>query len=188
MAVAITAIDAQIQAEIGPGKLLNQLNHILYRRLRENKMNIGLQVAHFAPLPPSPGLEGEVMAQPKGMVMTVASAGMIAPIGATKHGIRYLPVEGLPVGAISPPEQLYHDDVFLLDPFTTVIFTSDGIVEAQNEARELFGFERLEAAISAVIDTQDAELIAEYIINTAQEFIDQAEQNDDMTVVVVVKT
>jgi serine phosphatase RsbU (regulator of sigma subunit) len=95
---------------------------------------------------------------------------MIAPIGATRHGLRYLPVGGLPVGALSPPEQTYHDDVFLLDPFTTVIFTSDGIVEAQNEARELFGFERLETAISAVIETQDAELIAEYIINTRPGF------------------
>lgn len=188
MAVAITAIDAQIQAEIGPGKLLNQLNHILYQRLRENKMNIGLQVAHFAPLPPSPEADEEAGAQPRGMLMTVASAGMIAPIGATKYGIRYLPVEGLPVGALPPPEQTYQDDVFLLDPFTTVIFTSDGIVEAQNETRELFGFERLEAAISAIIEVQDAELIAEHIINTAQDFIGQAEQNDDMTVVVVVKT
>jgi serine phosphatase RsbU (regulator of sigma subunit) len=188
MAVAITAIDAQIQAEVGPGKLLNQLNHILYKRLRENKMNIGLQVAHFAPLPPPVGMDGEVVEQPRGMLMTVASAGMISPIGATKFGVRYLPVVGLPVGTLAPPDQVYQDDVFLLDPFTTVIFTSDGIVEAQNEARELFGFERLEAAINEVIETQDAELIAEHIINTAQEFIGQAEQNDDMTVVVVVKT
>ncbi|MFN8459069.1 MAG: GAF domain-containing protein, partial [Anaerolineae bacterium] len=188
MAVAITAIDAQIQADIGPGKLLNRLNHILYNRLRENKMNIGLQVAHFAPLPAPKDGDGKPLEQPRGMLMTVASGGMIAPIGATKHGLRYLPVGGLPVGSLAPPEEVYQDDVFLLDPFTTVIFTSDGIVEAQNETRELFGFERLEQAIADIIETQDAEQIAEHIINTAQEFIGQAEQNDDMTVVVVVKT
>lgn len=184
MAVAITAIDAQIRAEIGPGELLNQLNHILYNRLRENKMNVALQVATFAPLSP---LNEEDKQKPQGVLMTVASAGMIAPIGATEHGCHFLPVSGLPVGALSPPEQTYHDDTFLLDPFTTIIFTSDGIVEAQNETRELFGFERLEAAINEVIVTRDAEVIAEHIINTAQEFIGQAEQNDDMTVVVVVK-
>lgn len=185
MAVAITAIDAQIRADIGPGELLNKLNHILYNRLRENKMNVALQVATFAPLASNANGQGDQ--KPQGVLMTVASAGMIAPIGATEHGCHFLPVSGLPVGALSPPEQNYQDDTFLLDPFTTIIFTSDGIVEAQNEARELFGFERLEAAINEVIAMRDAEFIAEHIINTAQNFIGQAEQNDDMTVVVVIK-
>jgi PAS domain S-box-containing protein len=180
MAVAITAIDAQIRADVGPGELLNELNHILYNRLRENKMNVALQVATFSPLS-SDNKEAE------GILMTVASAGMIAPIGATEHGCHFLPVSGLPVGALSPPEQNYHDDTFLLDPFTTIIFTSDGIVEAQNETRELFGFERLEQTINEIIKTRDAEVIADYIINTTQKFVGQAEQNDDMTVVVVVK-
>jgi sigma-B regulation protein RsbU (phosphoserine phosphatase) len=186
MAVAITAIDAQIRADLGPGELLNKLNHILYNRLRENKMNVALQVATFAPLSDHIG-DGSPQ-KPQGVLMTVASAGMVAPIGATEHGCRFLPVSGLPVGALSPPEQNYHDDMFLLDPFTTIIFTSDGIVEAQNETRELFGFERLEATINEIIATRDAEVIAEHIINTAQKFVGQAEQNDDMTVVVVVKT
>ncbi|MBE7471111.1 MAG: hypothetical protein DPW09_17940 [Anaerolineae bacterium] len=181
MAVAITAIDAQIRVDLGPGELLNRLNYILYNRLRENKMNIGLQVATFSPLP-----SGQDSTE--STVMTLASAGMIAPIGASKHSYKLLPVSGFPVGALSPPEQNYHDDIFMLEPHTTIIFTSDGIVEAQNEARELFGFERLETAINEVIDTQDAETIAEHIINTAQSFIGQAEQSDDMTVVVVVKT
>lgn len=185
MAVAITAIDAQIRADVGPGELLNKLNHILYNRLRENKMNVALQVATFTPL--SSDMNEDSEQKPQGVLMTVASAGMIAPVGATAHGCHFLPVSGLPVGALSPPEQNYQDDTFLLDPFTTIIFTSDGIVEAQNEARELFGFERLEAAINEVIATRDAEFIAEHLINTAQNFIGQAEQNDDMTVVVVIK-
>lgn len=185
MAVAITAIDAQIRADVGPGELLNKLNYVLYNRLRENKMNVALQVATFTPLSPDGNEDSEQ--KPQGVLMTVASAGMIAPVGATAHGCHFLPVSGLPVGALSPPEQNYQDDTFLLDPFTTIIFTSDGIVEAQNEARELFGFERLEAAINEVIATRDAEFIAEHLINTAQNFIGQAEQNDDMTVVVVIK-
>jgi serine phosphatase RsbU (regulator of sigma subunit) len=148
-------------------------------------MNVALQVATFAPLASPTQADGQQ--QPQGILMTVASAGMISPVGATEHGCHFLPVSGLPVGALSPPEQTYHDDTFLLDPYTTIIFTSDGIVEAQNESRELFGFERLEASINEVIRTRDAEIIAEHIIHTAQNFVGQAEQNDDMTVVVVVK-
>jgi serine phosphatase RsbU (regulator of sigma subunit) len=169
---------------LAPGELLNRLNHILYNRLKENKMNIGLQVATFAPLPDDTSSE---KTKPQGVLMTIASAGMIAPIGATEHGCRILPVGGLPVGALAPLEQIYQDDIFLLDPFTTIIFVSDGIVEAQNEARELFGFERLESTINEIIITRDAEAVADHIINRAQEFIGNAEQHDDMTVVVVVK-
>jgi phosphoserine phosphatase RsbU/P len=189
MAVAITAIDINVRHRPAPAELLNQLNDSLYNRLQENRMNIGLQVAVFTPLAGGAehgGSEARLPAQ--GAIMTIASAGMIAPIGATVHGCRFLPVSGLPLAALPYPEQHYSDEEFLLDPFTTVIFTSDGVVEARNEAGELFGFERLEATVNKIIGKRDAETIAEHIIHTAQAFIGRAEQNDDMTVVVVVKT
>jgi sigma-B regulation protein RsbU (phosphoserine phosphatase) len=183
MAAAITAIDTKINDGLAPAELLNHLNRTLYNRLRENKMNIGLQIATFIPLA-SPNSQAE---EARGSLVTVSSGGMIAPIGATVHGCRFLPVSGFPIGSFSP-DQLYHEDMFLLDPFTTIIFTSDGIVEAQNKNGELFGFDRLEAAINDIISTRDAETIAEHLIQSAQDFMDGAEQMDDMTVVVVVKT
>jgi serine phosphatase RsbU (regulator of sigma subunit) len=188
MAVAITAIDINTRNPLTPAELLNQLNDNLYVRLKENKMNVGLQVATFAPLPENSAKLSPHQPAVQGAIVSVASAGMIAPIGATVHGCRFLPVSGLPLGVLPYPEQIYSDEEFLLDPFTTVIFTSDGIVEARNEAGELFGFERLEATVNEIIETRDAEIIAEHIIHTAQAFIGQAEQNDDMAVVVVVKT
>ncbi|MCB0155994.1 MAG: GAF domain-containing protein, partial [Anaerolineae bacterium] len=52
MAAAMTAIDAEIKNKNpSPGQLLDSLHQILYERLRQNKMNIGLQVATFSPLP-----------------------------------------------------------------------------------------------------------------------------------------
>ena len=182
MAAAITAIDTKSNDGLAPAELLNHLNRALYNRLRENKMNIGLQIATFIPLASPNGQDEEA----RGSLMTVSSGGMIAPIGATVHGCRFLPVSGFPIGSFSP-DQLYHEDIFLLDPFTTIIFTSDGIVEAQNENGELFGFDRLEETINEIIGARDAETIAEHIIQAAQDFMGQAEQKDDMTVVVVVK-
>ncbi|MBN1993920.1 MAG: GAF domain-containing protein [Anaerolineae bacterium] len=184
MAAAITAIDTKINDGLAPAELLNHLNYTLYNRLQENKMNIGLQIATFIPLAPPNGANTE---EARGSLMTVSSGGMIAPIGATVHGCRYLPVSGFPIGSFSP-EQSYHEDMFLLDPFTTIIFTSDGIVEAQNKNGELFGFDRLEHTINEIISVRDAETIAEHIIQKATDFIAEAEQGDDMTVVVVVKT
>jgi sigma-B regulation protein RsbU (phosphoserine phosphatase) len=185
MAVAITAIDIEVRTDPPPGELMNRLNQALYNRLQENKMNIGLQVAIFEPLLSS---EGEIDTEARGVLMTAASGGMIAPIGATERGCRFLPVSGLPIGALPPPDQTYEDDMFLLDPFTTIIFTTDGIVEAKNEAGELFGFDRLEVTINEIAGVRNAETVAEYIIDAAQKFMGEAEQSDDMTVVVVVKT
>lgn len=186
MAAGITAIDTQTGPGVTPGELLNKLNSKLYNRLRENRMNIALQVATFVPLPIDTS-KSEDEQQARGSMITAASAGMIAPIGATINGCRYLPVGGLPIGALPSSQYTYQDDMFLLDPFTTIIFTSDGIVEAQNEQGELFSFERLEDTILEIIHTRDAQRIADYIIDAAQDFTGEAEQHDDMTVVVVVK-
>ena len=149
-------------------------------------MNVALQIATFMPLPAEKNLENN---QPgsNGSTMMAASAGMIAPIRATEHGCQFLPVGGLPVGALPPPDQVYADDIFLLDPLTTIIFTSDGIVEAQNETGELFGFDRLENTILDIINARNAQIITDYIIDVVRKFTGGAEQHDDMTVVVVVK-
>jgi serine phosphatase RsbU (regulator of sigma subunit) len=187
MAAGITAIDTQTGPDTMPGELLNKLNSKLYNRLQENRMNIALQVATFIPLPHPQSADAPMEQQARGSIMTVASAGMIAPIGATQHGCRFLPVGGFPIGALPSSEIEYFDEVFLLDPFTTIIFTSDGIVEAQNQFGELFGFERLEATILEIVDKGDAATIAEHIVDKTQEFVGDVEQHDDMTVVVVVK-
>lgn len=181
MAVAMTAIDAQISDTLGPGELLNKLQSVLFNRLHENKMNVGLQVATFT----TPSANGRPKDGPAEKVMTLASAGMIAPILATAQGCQFLTVSGLPIG--TPMIDLaYNESQIPLPPFTAIIFTSDGIVEARNEAGQLFGFERLEKTINEIIDTQQAEIIADYVIQTAQKFTGTAEQNDDMTVVVVI--
>jgi len=185
MAVGITAIDIQVGPNVMPGELLNKLNQKLYNRLQENKMNIALQVATFIPFAMQDNDQDSLASA---SLITVASAGMIAPIGATPHGCRMLPVSGLPIGALPAPEQVYTDDVFLVDPFTTIIFTSDGIVEAQNQLGEMFGFDRLEQTILEIVDKGNAETIVDYIINAAKDFMGDIEQHDDMTVVVVVKT
>ncbi|MDX1520179.1 MAG: GAF domain-containing protein, partial [Anaerolineae bacterium] len=184
MAAVMTAIDAELSHKNpGPGQLLQNLHQILYKRLQQNRMNIGLQVATFTPLPLPPG--GQSKYSRRGKIMTVANAGMISPIVANDQGCQFLSTAGLPLGApISDPD--YEEGKILLEPGTFIIFTSDGIVEAQNELGELFGFERLETTVAEFVDTKDAEQMAEHIIYKAQEFMGEAEeQHDDMTVVVV---
>lgn len=190
MAAGITAIDTQIAPGILPGELLNVLNSKLYNRLQENKMNIALQIATFMPF----DLNDDFVALTEraepitASLMTLASAGMIAPIGATRYGCKMFPVGALPVGAVPNTSQMYVDDVFFIEPDTAVVFTSDGIVEAQNSTGEMFGFDRLERTILQIVDSKNAAQIVDHIINSVKAFIGMAEQHDDMTVVVVVKT
>lgn len=184
MAAVMTAIDAEISHKNpNPGQLLRNLHQILYERLKQNRMNIGLQVATFAPHRTE---ESNLSIRSGAKIMTIANAGMISPIVATEAGCHLLSTSGFPLGA-PIREPTYVEEKIWLSPGTAVIFTSDGIVEAQNEIGELFSFERLEATVNEIIHTHDAELIAEHIIYKAQAFMNEAkEQHDDMTVVVVV--
>jgi phosphoserine phosphatase RsbU/P len=74
-----------------------------------------------------------------------------------------------------PTPSAYSETTFQLHPSDRLTFVSDGVVEATNERRELFGFPRTQA-----ISTQSASAIAE----AAKQF----GQFDDITVLTVTLT
>jgi hypothetical protein len=93
-----------------------------------------------------------------------ANAGHLAPFC---NG-REIEVNGtLPLGIV--PDAAYEESTLALDPGDRLTLLSDGVVEAQSAAGELFGFER-----TCQISTQSAQCIAEQ----AQRF----GQTDDITV------
>jgi sigma-B regulation protein RsbU (phosphoserine phosphatase) len=102
--------------------------------------------------------------------MTLANAGNLSPYCNGQE----LDVEsGLPLGIT--PDVCYSETAFQLNPNDRLTFVSDGVVEAANEHRELFGFHRTQA-----ISTQSASAIAE----AAKQF----GQNDDITVLTLTLT
>ena len=99
--------------------------------------------------------------------LTVASAGHPAPYC---DGREVEVVAGLPLGVVAEAD--WEETRFALQPGAQVTLVSDGVVEAENSQRELFGFDRTRA-ISG---------------KSAQEIADAAKawgQNDDITVVTV---
>jgi sigma-B regulation protein RsbU (phosphoserine phosphatase) len=64
------------------------------------------------------------------------------------------------------------------------VFYTDGIVEAQDERRALFGFERLEALVREHGDLPPDQLIAR-VMAAVDAFAGRAPQHDDMTIVAV---
>jgi sigma-B regulation protein RsbU (phosphoserine phosphatase) len=79
----------------------------------------------------------------------------------------------MPLGMVAGAEfSVMH---FQLAPGDRLMLLSDGVVEAQNEKRELFGFER-----ACALATQPAAAVAD----AAQKF----GQQDDITVVSITRT
>ena len=96
--------------------------------------------------------------------MTLANAGNLSPY---RNGQELEVESGLPLGIT--PDASYSEIALQLHPNDRLTFVSDGVVEATNEHRELFGFQRTQA-----ISAQSASAIAE----AAKQF----GQNDDITV------
>ncbi|HUX45159.1 MAG TPA: SpoIIE family protein phosphatase [Terracidiphilus sp.] len=105
-----------------------------------------------------------------GGAMTLANAGHLSPY---RNG-EELPVPGgLPLGLLA--EATYDEMHFELTPGDRLTFVSDGVVEATNARRELFGFDRM-AALTAKPAAE--------IATAAQHW----GQEDDITVLSVTRT
>jgi sigma-B regulation protein RsbU (phosphoserine phosphatase) len=90
--------------------------------------------------------------------------------------------QGIVLGIV--PEPYFEERSVQLAPHDVVLFYTDGITEAMNAERELFGEERLEAVLREHAQQTCSEIIA--AIRTAvAEFVGEASQSDDMTVVAI---
>ena len=102
--------------------------------------------------------------------MTLANAGHLSPYRNSQEMMIH---SGLPLGIVA--DGRYEEVRTALAPGDRLTFISDGVVEATNASRELYGFERTRA-----ISNQSAAAIAE----TAQRW----GQEDDITVLSVTLT
>jgi phosphoserine phosphatase RsbU/P len=117
--------------------------------------------------------------------LAVASAGQLSPMLRREDGtISYLlpPGPALPLGIM--PNVPYEQLEVALAPGDTLVFYTDGVVEAHNPSGELFGFERLEALL-ARDGTLPPEEFIERVLLEIGAFSGNAPHHDDMTLVVV---
>ncbi len=150
VSVLVGSIRSTAEFTSDPAELLAHLNQRLIGRTKGG----GFSTAIAALIPP----DGPV---------TVANAGHLSPYLDGKEV--ELP-NALPLGIVSGTK--YESSKIELRAGSRLAFYSDGVVEAQNEAGELFGFER-----GQQISTRGAAAIVE----AARKF----GQSDDITVVVI---
>ncbi|MBN2390626.1 MAG: PP2C family protein-serine/threonine phosphatase [Anaerolineae bacterium] len=90
---------------------------------------------------------------------------------------------GLPLGLLSGVTEFVKEMPIDLRPEDGVVLYSDGITEAENEAKEFYGWERLRRVASAHSE-ETAEEVRDSVIADAKAFIGNHEVHDDITLVV----
>jgi Stage II sporulation protein E (SpoIIE) len=154
VSLVVGAMRTLAESEGGPAQVLAGLNRLLYGRGAGFTTCLVLHI----------GREGQV---------TAANAGHLAPY---LDGVEMVVETGLPLGFALEVD--YGESFFTLEEGSMLTLLTDGVVEAANERRELFGFERTQAV--------SAER-AQEIVAAAQAFQGGAVQADDMTVLRIVR-
>jgi len=124
--------------------------------------------------------------------MVWANAGQIYPFllhrvrpDAVEEYPRYLETTGtsLPLGL--DPAARYEEQRLTLLPGDTLLFYTDGIVEAMNQAHKLYSFERLEALVRSLPPDLAPQALIDTVLADVAAFVGPAEQHDDITIVAV---
>ena len=112
-------------------------------------------------------------------LLRFANAGHDVPYVKTADGVGELRARGMPLGLM--PGMKYEEKEATLNPGDSVLLHSDGIVEAHDPEREMYGFPRLKETVGRA--TSDDELI-EFVLADLESFVgSDGEQEDDITMV-----
>jgi serine phosphatase RsbU (regulator of sigma subunit)/putative methionine-R-sulfoxide reductase with GAF domain len=94
----------------------------------------------------------------------------------------YEPAGGMPLGVFEDAK--FGERELQLKPGETLLVYTDGVTEAMNEAKDLFGEDRLEKAVTGVASLS-SEKIAERVIEQVEGFVLEAERSDDITLLAI---
>ncbi len=119
---------------------------------------------------------------PSSRRLSYVNAGHNAPILRRANGtLEPLEAGGLPLGI--RPDVSYETAALELKPGDALIFFTDGVVEAFNEAGEEFGNERWLSAIRKLPEW-NAEQSLQFLMKRVDEFVGATRQSDDITCMV----
>jgi serine phosphatase RsbU (regulator of sigma subunit)/anti-sigma regulatory factor (Ser/Thr protein kinase) len=113
-----------------------------------------------------------------------ANAGHNLPYVRTADGVIELRATGMPLGLMREME--YDNKVYRMKTNEVMVLTSDGITEAHNSAGEMYGFGRLMGRVAKT--AADSDMVKEIVGDLEGWTGADAEQEDDITLVVVRRT
>ena len=164
MATTRTLLRAVALGTLSPGQVLERVNNLLMPDIPANMFVTCLVVI----LDPASGR------------LQYANAGHNVPYRRTRDGVTELHATGMPLGLFA--DMFYEEKELVIEPGDCVIFYSDGLVEAHNNQREMFGSERLQTLLGEGFE--DSQTMIDCLINELQTFTGKDwEQEDDITLV-----
>jgi serine phosphatase RsbU (regulator of sigma subunit) len=162
MASARSMLRAVAQASESPGDVLRRVNDPLFMDIPANMF----VTCFYAILDPKSGY------------LVYANAGHDLPY--VRHGsdAEELRARGMPLGLM--PGMSYEEKEIMLDAGESVLFYSDGLVEAHDPKGEMFGFPRLRALVAEHGDEEGS--LEEVLLEELYSFVGEGwEQEDDIT-------
>ena len=163
MARTHSVLRAEASRLSSPGEILSRANDLLVPEMPARMFVTCL----FAVLDPATGR------------IVIANAGHNLPFVRSGGTVTELRATGMPLGLL--PGIRYEEVEGTIEPDSNVLLYSDGLVEAHDPGREMFGFDRLRAAL--VVDDAGSELL-DRLLETLNAFTGpDHEQEDDITLV-----
>jgi PAS domain S-box-containing protein len=154
--------------DIAPGQVLEEANEILYPDIPPNMF----VTCFYGVLDPSSN------------TFTYANAGHDLPYLHRNGDAEELRARGMPLGLM--PGMSYEEREVVVDAGESVLFYSDGLVEAHDPQGEMFGFPRLRALV-AEHDEEEHSLV-DFLLEELYSFVAEGwEQEDDITLVTLGK-
>ena len=124
---------------------------------------------------------------PQAGTLTYCNAGHNPPLLLSTHEepAQKLPLTALPLGVLE--DEGWGQRTVQLRPGDVLILYTDGLTEAENEFGDYFGEARLQRVVQANLD-RAAEVIENKIITAVYDFMGEAAQQDDITLMVVARS
>jgi serine phosphatase RsbU (regulator of sigma subunit)/anti-sigma regulatory factor (Ser/Thr protein kinase) len=163
MSATRSVLRASAQRLIEPGVVLERVNELLCPDMPAKMFVTCL----YGVLDPATGH------------LRFANAGHDLPYVKTADGVVELRARGMPLGLMAG--MAYEEKDTVLEPGESVLLHSDGIVEAHDPDRGMFGFPRLKDTVAA---TAGGQALIDRVISELEAFTGAgAEQEDDITMV-----
>jgi len=125
-----------------------------------------------------------IVLDPRSGILRLANAGHNLPCQCTPGGVNELRATGMPLGLL--PGMTYDEVEMTLQPGESLLIYSDGLVEAHNPQREMFGFPRLRQSLPCAPQGgwQGNNTLIGLLLDQLSEFTGPGwEQEDDVTFV-----
>lgn len=153
--------------EYSPDKILSRINNVL---LKENLEGRFVTAACF-------------MLDSDKRIIETSSAGHdpFLLYKSSDQSMTKFPSSSIVLGVM---EDEFEKDIIEYEENDVILFYTDGVVEARKETGEFYTLERLEEVLRNNFDL-DAKGIVSIIYSELREFVEEAKQNDDITLLAV---